>query len=555
MKYKLQKTIFLILLMLTGTVYFSSCVEERLDISIIPKPQNIELKEGRFVINPQTRILYNEGGMETANYLKKQLKTDMDISLEVKELNDSKETDNCIWILTAPELKNRLGEEGYTLQINKSGIKISAATSNGNFYGIQSLRQLLPVQKEENAEYPLTIPCLLIEDKPRFSWRAFMLDEARHFKGMEVVKKLLDQMALHKMNVYHWHVADDQGWRIEIEKYPNLTEIGSKRADTQIGGWDSDQYSGQSHEGFYTQDQIREIVQYATERHIIIVPEIEMPGHASAAIASYPWLGASGNKIEVSVRFGKHFDIFNVADPEVEQFLRDVLLEVIDLFPSKFIHIGGDEVKYNQWKESKQIQIFMEEEGLITPADLQIHFTNKISNFIESQGRRMMGWNEILGGHVLHAYQSVEDTKVSQNLAKNAIIHFWKGDLKLAEDAILRGYDIVNSYHVFTYLDYTYEDIPLQKAYNFDPIPEGLDSTLHAKVLGLGCQMWGEWIPTVESMEYQVYPRLSAYAEVGWTDNDMKDFNDFSYRLETMKNRWENLGIQFARLELVYQTD
>ena len=555
MKYKLQKTIFLILLMLTGTVYFSSCVEEILDIAIIPKPQSIELKEGQFTINPQTRILYNEGGMETVNYLQKQLKTDVDISLEVKESNDPKETDNCILILTAPELKNHLGEEGYTLQIDKSGIKISAATSTGNFYGIQSLRQLLPVQKEENAEYPPTIPCLLIEDKPRFSWRAFMLDEARHFKGMKVVKKLLDQMVLHKMNVFHWHLADDQGWRIEIKKFPDLTEIGSKRADTQIGGWDSDQYSGQSHEGFYTQDQIREIVQYATDRHINIVPEIEMPGHASAAIASYPWLGASGNKIEVSVRFGKHFDIFNVADPEVEQFLRDVLLEVTDLFPSKVIHIGGDEVKYDQWKESKQIQIYMKEEGLKTPADLQIHFTNKISNFIESQGRRMMGWNEILGGHVLHAYQSVEDTKVSQKLAQNAIIHFWKGDLKLAEDAILRGYDIVNSYHVFTYLDYTYEDIPLKKAYNFDPIPEGLDSTLHAKVLGLGCQMWGEWIPTVESMEYQVYPRLSAYAEVGWTDNDMKDFNDFSYRLETMKNRWDNLGIQFARLELVYQTD
>jgi hexosaminidase len=362
-------------------------------------------------------------------------------------------------------------------------------------------------------------------------------------------------MALHKMNVFHWHLTDDQGWRIEIKKYPNLTEVGSKRADTQIGGWDSDQFSGQSHEGFYTQDQIREIVQYATERHIIIVPEIEMPGHASAAIASYPWLGASGKKIEVSVRFGKHYDIFNVADPQVEQFLTDILLEIMDLFPSKVIHIGGDEVKYNQWKESKQIQIYMKEEGLKTPADLQIHFTNKISNFIESQGRRMMGWNEILGGHVLHAYQSDEDTKVSEKLAQNAIIHFWKGDLQLAEEAVLSGYDIVNSYHKFTYLDYTYKDIPLQKAYNFDPIPEGLDSTLHIKVLGLGCQMWGEWIPTVERMEYQVYPRLSAYAEVGWTDKDMKDFDDFMFRLETMKNRWENLGIQFAKLELANQKD
>jgi len=548
MHYKLPGAVIPVLFIITCTISFLSCVEERLDISIIPKPQSIELKKGWFVINSQTRILYNKGDMETANYLQKQLKTDVDISLEVKELNNPKGTDNCIWILKAPELKNQLGEEGYYLQIDKSGIKISAATSTGIFYGIQSLRQLLPINKKEKTENQLTIPCLSIKDKPRFSWRAFMLDEARHYKGMEVVKNLLDQMALHKMNVFHWHLTDDQGWRIEIKKYPNLTEIGSKRADTQIGGWDSDQYSGQPHEGFYTQDQIREIVQYATERHIIILPEIEMPGHTSAAIASYPWLGVTGNKIEVSIRFGKHYDIFNVADPKVEEFLRDVLFEVMELFPSKFIHIGGDEVKYDQWKSSEQIQKFMKKVGLKTPADLQIYFTNKMSAFIESQGRRMMGWNDILGGHVLHAYHSDADTKVSQDLAQNVIIHFWKGDLKLAEEAILRGYDIVNSYHVFTYLDYTYKDIPLDKAYDFDPIPEGMDSTLHSKVLGMSCQMWGEWIPTVESMEHQVYPRLSAFSEVSWTKKSSKDFINFTRRLEVMQERWDILGISYARI-------
>lgn len=538
----------LLILVITMTINCTRIAE----VSIIPMPLQIKVDAGKFTITPETLILADTASAETAKYLKVLLTSVVDLTYEIQDRNSLKEYENAIVIKTAPELTEQLGDEGYTLLVEKNGVEISAATSTGQFYGIQTLRQLLPEQienKVKSSKLDLSVHYIQIVDRPRFSWRAFMLDEARHFKGMAVVKKLLDQMALHKMNVFHWHLTDDQGWRIEIKKYPKLTEIGSKRNDSMIGGWGSDQFSGEPHEGFYTQEQIKEIIQYANERHISVVPEIEMPGHSASAIASYSWLGTIGEEIDVPVTFGKGYDIYNVANPNVEKFLKDVLIEVMELFPSKIIHIGGDEVGYDKWKASETVQAFMEKEGLKSPADLQISFTNRISNFIESHGRRMMGWNEILGGASLHNYHNEEDTKTSQKLAQNSLIHFWKGDLVLAVEALTKGYDIVNSLHSETYLDYDYESIPLEKAYNYNPIPEGLDSTLYDKVLGMGCQMWGEWIPTVERMEYQVYPRLSAYAEVSWTEKDRKNFTNFIKRLQVMKKRWEIQGIKFANLD------
>ncbi len=270
-----------------------------------------------------------------------------------------------------------------------------------------------------------------------------------------------------------------------------------------------------------------------------------MPGHSSAAIASYSWLGTAKKEIDVPIRFGVGKDVYDVADPEVQQFLTDVLDEVMDLFPSKVIHIGGDEVKYSHWKASGSVQAYMKEHGLDTPAELQVYFTNGISQYLHSKGRRMMGWNEIMG-HNLHEYQDEADTKSDQELAKETVVHFWKGDVAMASLSASNGYEIVNSLHSETYLDYDYKAIPLSRAYAFDPVPAKLDPEYHDKVIGTGCQMWGEWIPTNGHMHFFTFPRIAAYAEVGWTEKEHKNFKNFESSLQYLKRGWKQKGIYYA---------
>ena len=514
-------------------------VSAKAEIHIIPKPQQITIDRGTFNLTSKTIIVSSESAKPEANYLAEVFEKAFGQKPEIQQRG------NGITLAINPGLKSKLGKEGYQLKVQSKGIVIEGATNAGVFYGIQSLRQLLPPDFEFHPEMRKTaaVPNVSIVDWPRFQWRDFMLDESRHFKGMEVVKGLLDQMALLKMNVFHWHLTDDQGWRIEIRKYPRLTSIGGYRKDTQASRH-SDKRVGVPHSGFYTQEQIKEIIAYASERHIQIVPEIEMPGHAMAAIAAYPWLGVLGTTTEVPVTFGKMDDSFDIANPKVIQFLKDVLTEVFALFPGKVVHIGGDEVKFETWKDSPEIQAFMKQKGLKSPADLQIYFTNLISQFIDSTGHRMMGWNEILGDNV-HEWQDTADTQTKETLAKSAIIQFWKGSLELINKAVSNGYDVVNSYHAQTYLDYNYKTIPLSKAYAFDPIPEGLDSKYDAKILGLGCQMWSEWIPTKEKMDLKIFPRLAAYAELGWTNKDKKDHEKFLGSLYEMEKRWDLLGISY----------
>ena len=524
-----MKTLFLI-----STLCLLSCFTQAQSRTIIPQPQEINLKNGNFTLNAETEILANVASFESAKYLQNHIQEVFGFENTIAEAGNSKSN------LIQFSLNEELGKEAYELNISAKAIKISASTQTGWFYGVQSLIQI--------AKNSTEISALEIKDSPRFKWRAFMLDEARYFKGAEQVKLLLDEMALLKMNVFHWHLVDDQGWRIEIKKYPLLTEVGSKRTSTQIGPlkWNSNIQSAEAHEGFYTQEEIKEIIDYAKERHILIVPEIEMPGHSSAAIAAYPWLGTAKEDIEVPIRFGVGKDVYDVTDPKVYQFLTDVLDEVMELFPSEVIHIGGDEVKYDRWKASESIQAYMKEKGISTPAGLQIYFTNRISKYLESKGRRMMGWNEIMG-HKLHHFQDDSDTSdPEQELAKETLIHFWKGDLDLATSAASKGYEIVNSLHSETYLDYNYNSIPLSKAYSFDPIPKGLAKEYQSKVIGTGSQMWGEWIPSNGSMHYMVFPRLAAYAEVGWTQIENKNFNTFKIALKELQKRWKQKGIYFA---------
>ncbi len=510
-------------------------------VNIIPRPLEVKIGDDFFVVNNKTNIVADKSSINQANYLAKILEKAFDKKPSIKQKGYG------IVLNINPALESIWGKEGYHFKSNKKYILIEAASNTGLFYGIQSLRQLLPSDFEflKDSEKKALIPEVEITDKPRFGWRSFMLDESRHFKGTEVVKNLLDEMALLKMNVFHWHLTDDQGWRIEIKKYPNLTKVGSYRADTQLSRKSEARY-GYPHEGFYTQEEIKEIITYAEERQILIVPEIEMPGHAMAAIASYPWLGILGTSNKVPQFFGKLDDSFNIADPKVYTFLTDVLEEVFELFPGKVVHIGGDEVMFDVWKNSEIIQNKIKKEGLTSPADLQIFFTNQMSSFIENNNHRMMGWNEILGVNV-HEWQEDSDIEVKQKLAESTIVHFWKGNVDLINEAVTNGYDIVNSLHSMTYLDYNYDNLPLSKAYAFDPIPEGVDKKYSNKILGLGCQMWSEWIPTVQQMNNQIFPRIAAYAEIGWTTNTNKNYEVFIKSLNEYKKRWEFLGMEYHK--------
>ncbi|MCG9793107.1 beta-N-acetylhexosaminidase [Flavobacterium algicola] len=523
------------------TLFFiASITAVNAQVNIIPRPMEVNVGKGFFEINSKTAIVSDKISEDQANYLAVILESAFDKKPSINKKG------NGIVLKINSDLESELGKEGYRLKTLKKQIVIEAPSNTGLFYGIQSLRQLLPPDFEFNkdATKKIQIPQLEIADKPRFGWRSFMLDESRHFKGTEVVKELLDQMALLKMNVFHWHLTDDQGWRIEIKKYPNLTKIGGYREDTQLSRKSEDRY-GYPHQGFYTQEQIKDIIAYAQERQILIVPEIEMPGHAMAAIAAYPWLGILGASNKVPQTFGKLDDSFNVADPKVYQFLTDVLEEVFELFPGNVVHIGGDEVMFDVWKNSEVIQNKIKKEGLSSPADLQLFFTNQISGFMEKKKHRMMGWNEILGTNVHEEWENEEEVELKEKLAQSTIVHFWKGNIELVNEAVSKGYDIVNSLHSMTYLDYNYENLPLSKAYSFDPIPEGMDEKYNKQILGSGCQMWSEWIPEVQQMNKQVFPRIAAYAEVGWTSKENKDFTLFTESLNNYKKRWELLGIEY----------
>lgn len=496
---------------------------------ILPTPNSVVEQAGEFKIDTK-QITVNCNDKTLDKYIKEEFLKRSD--LKVKNSKTAQ--------LTIQVSDSKSDDESYTLEINPKGITINAKGYSGAFYGVQSLMQLI---RDGQANGVVTLQAQKIEDAPRFGWRSFLMDDARHYKGVAEVKRFIDAMSEMKMNVLHWHLTDDSGWRIEIKKYPLLTEIGSYRKDTEAGTWGSGKTQGKPHSGFYTQAQVKDIVAYAKERAIKVVPEIEMPGHASAAIAAYPWLGSSDDKIEVPITFGKLVSVFNLIDPKVDQFLKDVVSEVIDLFGTGIVHIGGDEVKFTQWENNPEIVKYKNDKGFSSFMDIQIEYTNKMSHFIESKGAVMMGWNEILGKKLHEGEISFEDP--SQKVAPNVIVQFWKGDIKELVDAAKGGYQLVNSLHTDTYIDYSYKSIPLTKSYAFDPIPEGLPKEFHKNIIGSGCQGWSEWIPDSKTLHKQVFPRIAAYAEVGWTNKENKNYDDFLVRLEPIKKSWTQAGIEY----------
>lgn len=518
---------------------------------IIPKPAEITLLKGRpaqltrasaIISMTQDKSFLNRAGQ-----LQQMLSEGTGLPLPLKTPQEAPQNAACIIIRKDPSLAAK-GEEAYSIQSSPQKVILSAPHAKGIFYAGQSLIQMMPVifhdkkADKSSVQWTISETPFKIVDYPRFSWRALMMDEGRYFFGEKVIKQLIDQMALLKMNILHWHLTDDPGWRIEIKKYPRLTSVGSKRRESEIGTWNSGKSDGKPHGGFYTQKQIRNIVQYAARRNITIVPEIDMPGHMSAAAVAYPFLSLKTPR-EVPTQF-----IINTAlDPTSEKtyaFLSDVLDELVSLFPSKIIHIGGDEVRYaKQWKNVPEIEEFMKKNNLKSYADVQMYFTNRMSDIIAKKGRRMMGWNEIYG----HDVNGDGGGKAGGKLNPNAVIHFWKGNTELAKNAIRDGHEVINSLNKSTYLDYSYGSIPLQKAYDFEPVFPGLEEQYHSKVKGLGAQIWTEWIPDADRLHYQAFPRTCAFAETGWTPVDKKDFPDFKKRLKAYGERMDLMGIKYAR--------
>lgn len=343
-------------------------------------------------------------------------------------------------------------------------------------------------------------------------------------------------MGFLKMNVLHWHLSDDAGWRIQIKKYPKLTSVGGKRRDTEIETWGSGKYEGRPHEGFYTQEQVRRIVRYAADRNITIVPEIDIPGHSAAAIVSYPELKLSARPLaEVPVSFNDGA-AFDPTSERTYQFLGDIMTELASLFPGGIIHIGGDEVRYKKyWEGVPHIEAFMKKKGIKTFPDLQIMFTNRISGMLAERGRRMMGWNEILGSDV---HNDGGRGAALGKLDASAIIHFWYGSDKIAAKAIREGRQVVNSTSHMTYINKGYDKLPLSKSYSFEPVFAGLNPEQQKNVIGLGCQVWTEWIADVEKLHRHVFPRIAAYAETGWTRKEDKNFQDFRRRLTGYEKFW-----------------
>lgn len=497
--------------------------------NIIPKPIFQQIKNGVFQLNKNTSLETSNEFSDVANYLTSFVKEAFDLKIS------SKKSDTKILFTKDNSIKN---EEGYLLKIDKNTIEISANSSKGAFYAVQSLIQLLPI---ENKSTSVSIQCLEIQDAPKFAYRGMHLDVARHFFSVDFIKKYLDLMALLKMNTFHWHLTEDQGWRIEIKKYPKLQEIAAFRKETLIGHYSDvpHQFDGKKYGGFYTQKEIKEIVKYASERQITVIPEIEMPGHSQAAIAAYPELGCTGNQLEVATKWGVFEDIYCTKESTF-QFLEDVIDEVIPLFPGKYIHIGGDEAPKNRWNKCAHCQNVIKKEGLKDEHELQSYFIKRMEKYINSKGKQIIGWDEILEG----------------SLAPNATVMSWRGNVGAIE-AAKQQHEVILTPNSHCYFDYYQSDneneplaiggfLPLEKVYDFNPIPEELTKEEAKFVLGAQGNIWTEYMSTPEKVEYMVFPRIIALAEVVWSAKEQKNYDDFIRRLEFFNKRLDAKNVRYA---------
>ena len=483
-----------------------------------------------FILNDSTGIQYDDAFKISAEFLKTYIEEGGNLRLQENKT---------IYFIKDDSLTN----EGYILEVLPKNIKIKAKTDQGAFYAAQSLRQLLPPEFENGTfqDEEVIIPCTTIKDEPEFTYRGMHLDVGRHMFSVDFIKKYIDALAMLKMNTFHWHLTEDQGWRIEIKKYPKLQEIAAFRNETLVGHY-SDQphkFDGKTYGGFYTQEEVKDVVAYAKSRFVTVIPEIELPGHAQAAIAAYPELGCTGEQVEVVTKWGVYEEIYCPKE-ETFTFLENVLDEVLALFPSKYIHIGGDEAPKTRWKNCDHCQALIKKEGLKDEHELQSYFISRIEAYLNSKGRQIIGWDEILEG----------------GLAPNATVMSWRG-INGAIEAAKQHHNVIMTPTSHCYFDYYQSEnedepiaiggfLPLEKVYSFNPIPDELNEEESKYVLGAQGNIWTEYIKTSEHVEYMVFPRILAMSEVVWSKQENKNYADFVKRVENFHERLDALNINYA---------
>ncbi|MGB7203092.1 MAG: family 20 glycosylhydrolase [Pyrinomonadaceae bacterium] len=526
-----------IIILFVAVVFTAAAFGQTDEINIIPKPTTVSKLPGEFRLSKDTQIgVTGRNGRILAEHLNSILLRDYGFQLKIVSKKEGGK--NAILILT-DLVTTKDNFEEYKLVVSKDHIEVAGERA-GAFYGLQSLVQLMrPGSKEKE----IIIPAVAVVDQPRFKYRGMHLDVARHFMPVEFVKKYIDLMSQYKFNYFHWHLTEDQGWRIEIKKYPRLTEIGSKRSESHLGPYSTVfKGDGVPVEGFYTQEQIKDVVAYAKARYITVIPEIELPGHASAALAAYPQFGCKENyKYEVKKTWGIFKEVFCPTDATFK-FLEDVLTETIALFPdSPYIHIGGDEVLKDHWKESAFVQELKKRENLKDEHEVQSHFVRRIEKFINSKGKKMIGWDEILEG----------------GLAPNATVMSWRGT-KGGIEAARAKHDVIMTPTDFCYFDYGQGDpayeplniggyVPLEKVYSFDPVPKELTPDEAKYIIGGQANVWTEYLKTPSAVEYMAFPRMLALSEVLWSRAEDKNFADFSKRLDA---HFPRLSKQFVNYRI-----
>ena len=512
------------------------------DITLFPQPQQLELAAGQFTLDADTRIITCD--INAGELLADCLRPATGFDLPVDKPDDQPAADNTLQLLLNED--GNATDESYTLNVSPSQVVIAAASAAGLIRGIQTLRQLLPPQilADQPADSATwEIPCLNITDSPAFGWRGLHLDVGRHLFPVAFIKKFIDLLCFYKYNTFHWHLTEDQGWRIEIKKYPKLTDIGAWRKETPIPKtWQ--QYDGKPYGGFYTQEEIREVVAYAAERHITVVPEIELPGHSLAALTAYPSLGCVGSDYQVRTNWGIAEDIYCAGKDAVFDFLEDVFSEVLELFPSEYIHIGGDEAPKVRWQACPDCQARIEAEGLADEHELQSWFVRQIETWLNQRGRRLVGWDEILEG----------------GLAPNATVMSWRGSQGGIE-AANAGHNVVMTPNTYCYLDYYQSEdfdseppaipavLPLEQVYQYVVIPEQIAADKAHHILGGQGNIWTEFIPTSTHLEYMVFPRAIAIAEVLWHHPADRDFEAFKTSLKKHLACLDAMKVNYRQLD------
>ena len=514
----MKNYISIIIAFLFASIFLSCDNKEKKHVNIIPLPQEMNVFEGEFTINKSTKFVIDTGLKQLVSFFNDKLEKAAGFRLEIIET--SEDIDNCI-IIQLGDCPAMLDNEGYTLHVGKNNIRINANKPAGIFYGLQTLRQLLPPEIESNkvdGKMEWTVPFVSITDKPRFVWRGMLLDCCRHFMDKDFVKRYIDLLAYHKMNRFHWHLTEDQGWRIEIKQFPELTEKSAWRTEKD----------GTVYGGFYTQEDIKEVVAYAKERFVEVVPEIEMPGHSLAALAAYPELSCTGGPFEVGNEWGVFKDIYCAGNEKSFEFLEKVLDEVFELFPFEYIHIGGDEAPKYRWKNCEKCQKRITDEGLKDEHELQSYFITRMEKYINAHGKKIIGWDEILEG----------------GLAPSATVQSWRG-FEGAMEAISQNHDAIVSPTSHAYFDYSVETTDLEKVYSFEPVPSGLKPELEAYILGGECNMWTERAPQ-EEIDNRMFPRILAMSEALWTFKDKSNYFGFHERVQNHYKNLDYLGVKYG---------